>query len=93
MLKSFEGLPLLSCTLGQWEKIFQVLEAEALKTLIILSEGISVSEGGVVNMTKRTVNFNEPTPKEMSLRGEEYTIAFLHKWNHCDQKEKIILCE
>ena len=93
MLKSFEGLPLLSYTLGQWEKIFQVLEAEAQKTMIMLSEGISVSEGGVVNMTKRTVHLTEPTPKEMSLRGGGDTIDLLRKWNHCDQKEKIILCE
>ena len=30
-IKIFEGIPLLSYTLGQREKIFQVLEAEAQK--------------------------------------------------------------
>ena len=44
-------------------------------------------------MTKRTVHFTEPTPKEMSLRGGEDTIDLLHKWNHWDNEEKIRLGE
>ena len=62
MLNFFEGTPLLSYTLGQWEKIFQVLEEEAQKTPMMLSEGIMISKGGVVKMTKRTVTFTEPAP-------------------------------
>ena len=61
-VKSFEGLPLLSYTLGQWEKIFKVLESEAQKTPMILSEGIRISKGVVVKMNKRTVHFTEPSP-------------------------------
>ena len=59
-VKSFEVIPLLSYTLGRWEKIFQVLEAEAQKTPIMFSERIRRSKGAVVNMTKRTVPFTEP---------------------------------
>ena len=59
-VESFEVTPLLSYTLGQWEKIFQVLEAEAQKTPITFSERIRRSKGAVVNMTKRTVPFTEP---------------------------------
>ena len=61
-VKSFEGTPLLSYTLGKWEKIFQVLEEEAQQTPMMLSEGIRISKGGVIKMTKRTVNFTEPAP-------------------------------
>ena len=35
----------------------------------ILSEGISRSKGGVVNITKLTVPFTELPPEEMSLSG------------------------
>ena len=59
---------------------------------IILSEGIRRSKGGVVNITKRTVPFTELYPEEMSLSGGEYTIAWLRKWNHCDQEYKSMLC-
>ena len=61
-VKSFKGVMLLSYTLGRWKEIFQVLEAEAQQTLIMLSEGIRISKGGVVNMTKRTMPFTEPAP-------------------------------
>ena len=61
-VKSSEGTLLLSYTLGQWEKIFQVLEEEAQQTPMMLSEGIRISKGGVFKMTKRTVNFTEPAP-------------------------------
>ena len=44
-VKSFEGILLSSNTLGKWERIFQVLEAEAQKTPMILSEGIVRSKG------------------------------------------------
>ena len=37
-VKSFEGLLMLSYTLGRWEKIFQVLEVEAQKKTMILYE-------------------------------------------------------
>ena len=46
-----------------WEKkIFQFLEAEAQQTLMVLSEGIIISKGGVVKMIKRTEYFTEPSP-------------------------------
>ena len=61
-VKSFEGIPLLSCTLRRCEKIFQFLEAEAQQTLMMLYEGIMISKRGVVKMTKRTVYFTEPAP-------------------------------
>ena len=51
-VKSFEGILLLSYTLSQWEEIFQVLGVEAQQTIMMLSEGISISKGGVVKMTK-----------------------------------------
>ena len=59
-VKSFEGIPLFSYTPVRCEKIFQVLEAESWQTLMMLSEGIRISKGGVVNMTKRTLLFTEP---------------------------------
>ena len=59
-VKSFEVIPLLSYTLGRWEKIFQVPEAEAQKTPIMFSDRIRRSKGAVVNMTKRIVTFTEP---------------------------------
>ena len=37
--------------------------------------------------------FTELYPEEMSLSGGEDTIAWLRKWNHCDQEDKILLCE
>ena len=61
-VKIFEGIPLLSYTLGACEKIFQVLEEEAQQTLMMLYEGTGISTGGVVKMTKRTVTFTEPAP-------------------------------
>ena len=61
-IKSFEGIPLLSYTLRRWEKIFHVLEEEAQQTLMMLSEGIMISKGGLVKMIKRTVPFTEPVP-------------------------------
>ena len=35
--------------------------------MIMLYEGTMISKGGVVNMNKRTINFAEPAPEEMSL--------------------------
>ena len=61
-VKSFEGIQLFSYTLGRCEKIFQVLEAESRQTLMMLSERIRISKGGVVKMTKRTLPFTEPDP-------------------------------
>ena len=51
---------------------------------IILSEVIRISNGEVVNITKRTVPFTELFPEEISLRRGEDTIAWLLKWNNCD---------
>ena len=41
-VKRFEGLRLLSYTMGKWEEMFQVLEAEAQPTPMMLSEGIRI---------------------------------------------------
>ena len=60
---------------------------------MMFSEVIRISKGEVINITKRTVPFTELTPYEMSLCGGEETIAWLRKWNHCDQEEKIMICE
>ena len=73
-------------------EIFQVLEKEAQQTLMMLSEGIRISKGVVVKMNKRTVYFTEPDLEEMSLSRGGDTIYWLHKWNHCDQEDKILLC-
>ena len=56
-IKSFEGLPRSSYTMGQWEKICEVLEAEAQQTLMMSSEGIRTSKVGVIKMNKRTMTF------------------------------------
>ena len=88
----FEGILLLSYALERWEKIFQLLEAEAQKTLMMLSEGNMISKGGVVNITKRTVSFTKTPPEEMSLSGGKDTISLLRKWNHCYQEDKSLLC-
>ena len=61
-VKRFEGLLLLSYTLGRRGKIYQVLEAEAQKKSMMLSEGIMRSKGEVINMTKLTVSFTELSP-------------------------------
>ena len=61
-IKIFEGIPLLSYTMGLCEKIFQFLEAVDQKKPIVLSEGIGIWKGGVVKMTKRTMNFTEIDP-------------------------------
>ena len=82
-----------SYTLGLWEEIFQVLEVEAQKTPTILSEGIRRLKRGVFKMPKRTVHLTEPDPEEMSLSGGEDKIAWLGKWNNCDQEDKIMLYE
>ena len=62
-VKSLEVIPLSSYTLGRWEKIFQVLEAQSQKTPMMLSEGIRRSKGGVVKITNIAVNFTEPDPE------------------------------
>ena len=41
-IKIFEGIPLLSYTMGLCEKIFQFLEAVDQKKPIVLSEGIGI---------------------------------------------------
>ena len=51
----------------------------------MLYEGVSISKGGVVDLTKRTVNLADPASEEMSLSGGEGMITWLRKWNHCDQ--------
>ena len=61
-VESFDCILLFSYTLGQWEKIFQLLEAEAQQKLMMLSEGIIRSKEEVVKMTKRTISFTEPAP-------------------------------
>ena len=74
-------------------EIFQVLEAEAQKTPMLLTEVIMRENGGVVNMAKITMSFIEPAPEEMSLSGGEDTIAWLRKWNHHDQEDKSMIRE
>ena len=54
-----------SYTLGKCGEILQVLEAEASKKPMMLPEGISITKGGMVNMT----TFNEPVHEEMPLLG------------------------
>ena len=83
-VKSFEGLLLLAYTLGGWGEIFQVLEVEAQKKLMMFSEGIRRSKVEVINMTNPAMSFTELFPLKMSLSGGEDTIAWLRKWNHCD---------
>ena len=61
-VKSFEGIPLSSYTMGKWEQIFQCLEAEAQKKTMMLYEGIRISKGEVINMNKHTVTFTELAP-------------------------------
>ena len=61
-IKIFEGIPLLSYTMGLCEKIFQFLEAEDQKKTMMLSEVIRISKGEVINMTQRTVHFTELAP-------------------------------
>ena len=56
-VKIFDGLPRSSYTMGQWEKICEVLEAEAQQTLMMSSEGIRTSKVGVIKMNKRTMTF------------------------------------
>ena len=59
---------------------------------IILSEVIRISNGEVVNITKRTVPFTELFPEEMRRSGGEDTISWLRKLHHCGQEDKIMLC-
>ena len=66
-VKSFEGLPLSSYTMGTCEEIFQVLEAEAWQTPTIFFEEIMISKGEVINLTKCTKPFTGLAPEEMSL--------------------------
>ena len=61
-VKSFEGIPMLLYTMGKREKTFQVVESESQQTLIMLSEGIIISKGVVINMNKRTMPFTEIPP-------------------------------
>ena len=61
-VKSFEVILMLSYTLGVWEKIFQFLEAEDQKKTMMLSEGIRIPKGEVINMTQRNVHFTELAP-------------------------------
>ena len=44
-VKSFKVIPLSSYIMGKCEKIFQVIEAEAQKTPMMLSEGIRILKG------------------------------------------------
>ena len=61
-VKRFEGLLILSYTLGIWGGVFQFLEAEAQKKSMMLSEGIMRSKGEVINITKHTLFFTELSP-------------------------------
>ena len=54
-IKTFEGMPLYSYTLEIWGKIFQVLDAEAQNTPIMLPGGINISKGEGVKTEKGVV--------------------------------------
>ena len=58
-VESFVSLLMSSYTVGIWEKIFQVLEAEVQQTQMMLFEGISKSKVEVLNMTHLTMPFTE----------------------------------
>ena len=51
-VKNFEGLPLPSYPLDIWGKIFQVLEAEAQQTPILLPKGIMRAKGESIKAKK-----------------------------------------
>ena len=66
-VKNFERLPLSSYPLEIWGNIFQVLEAEAQQTPIILPEGIMREKGESIKAKKQPIHLIETAPEDLSI--------------------------
>ena len=47
----FDVIPMERCTLGIWDAIFQVLEAEYRKTLMLSPKGMRIAKGEALKST------------------------------------------
>ena len=66
-VNKFEGMPMPTYTLERWSKIFQIMDAEAQETPVLLPERIKIEKGEGVNTEKKVFPLIKSPPKKFSL--------------------------
>ena len=60
---------------------------------MILSEGIRISKGAVINITKRTMPFTELAPEEISQAGGKKKLLDYARGIIVTKKRNCLICE